>query len=101
MFSQLKGGNGGDVDFKDRIEKFKAVMNHATTAVEVKADRENLRTEWVFRKNRFKGAVGISVFTGYNKGKYIPYDQEFMNKVRLKNEEKKHSKLMGGVFTKE
>ena len=101
MFSQLKANGAGDADFKDRIEKFRAVMNHATTAVEIKTDRENLRTEWIFRKNRFKGAVGVSVFTGYNKGKYVDYDQDFMTKVRLKNEQKKQAKLMGGVFNKE
>lgn len=99
-FSQLKAKNGDHQDFKDRIEKFKAVMNHATTAIEVNADRDNLRTEWIFRKNRFKGAVGISVFTGYDKGRYIPYDQEFMTKTRLKNEAKKHQERMGNVFKK-
>ena len=76
-------------------------MNHATTAIEVKADRENLRTEWVFRKNRFKGAVGMSVITGYNKGRYVEYDQEFKTKTRLKKEQKNHSTLMGKVFDKE
>ncbi len=100
LFSQLKAATGEHDSFKDRIEKFKAVMNHATTAIEVKADRENLRTEWIFRKNRFKGAVGISVFTGYERGRYIDYDQEFMTKTRLKNDEKKHAQVMGGIFEK-
>ena len=100
LFSQLKATNGDNDSFKDRIEKFKAVMNHATTAIEVKADRENLRTEWIFRKNRFKGAVGISVFTGYDKGRYIDYDQEFMTKTRVRNEAKKHADLLGKVFEK-
>ena len=99
LFSQLKSTNADNTDFKDRIEKFKAVMNHATTAIEVKADRDNLRTEWTFRKNRFKGAVGISVFTGYDKGRYVEYSKEFMNKVRLKNEKKQHAKLMGNAFS--
>lgn len=101
LFSQLKASNDEHSEMKSRIEKFKAIMNHVTTAIEVKVDRENLRTEWVFRKNRFKGAVGISVFTGYNKGRYVEYDQEFMNRVRLKNEEKKHRSLMGDVFKQE
>lgn len=98
LFSQLKATNSEHDSFKDRIEKFKAIMNHATTAIEVKADRENLRTEWIFRKNRFKGAVGVSVFTGYDKGRYIDYDQEFMSRIRLKNEAKKHQDLMGNIF---
>jgi len=100
LFSQLKATNSDNDSFKDRIEKFKAVMNHATTAIEVKADRENLRTEWIFRKNRFKGAVGISVFTGYEKGRYIDYDQEFMTKTRLKKDAKKHAETLGKVFEK-
>jgi hypothetical protein len=98
LFSQLKASNGDNDSFKDRIEKFKAVMNHATTAIEVKADRENLRTEWIFRKNRFKGAVGISVITGYDKGRYINYSQDFMTRTRVRKEAKKHAELMGNIF---
>ena len=101
LFSQLKSAGPDKADFKDRIEKFRAIMNHTTTTIEVKADRENLRTEWIFRKNRFKGAVGISVFTGYSKGKYVEYNQEFMTKTRLANEKKQHAEIMKQVWNKE
>lgn len=99
LLSQLKEkSSDGDDNFKDRIEKFKAVMNHATTAIEVVADRENLRSEWIFRKSRFKDCVNSRAFTGYNKGKYVEYTSEFARKVELKNTEKKHRDLMGKVF---
>lgn len=97
VFGQLKG-NSGDTDHKDRIEGYKAIINHATTAIELKVDRENLRTEWIFRKNRFKGAIGNSVFTGYERGRFVEYDQEFKNKTLAKVEAKKHLNLTKNIF---
>ena len=97
VFGQLKAENG-DASFKDRQEGYKAIINHATTAIELKVDRENLRTEWVFKKNRFKGAHGDSVFTGYHMGRFVEYDQEFKNKTLVKVEEKKHRKVLSSVF---
>jgi hypothetical protein len=99
LFSQLKE-NSGDERFKDRIEGLKAMVNCATTAIEVKVDRENLRTEWVFRKNRFKGAIGISVFTGYDKGRYVAYDQNFKSKIQEYRAKKSQNELMGKVWNK-
>lgn len=103
LLSQLKPAksDGEENDFKDRIEKFKAVMNHATTAIEVTAERENLRTKWTFRKSRFKDCVGTSIYTGYDKGRYVEWNDKFANKVRLKQDEKKHSVGMKSVFKKE
>lgn len=98
MFSQLKADSSDGKAWKDRIEGYKAITNHATTGIELKIDRENLRTEWKFTKNRFKGAVGNSVFTGYDKGRFIPYDNEFKQRTLVKNEKKKHAGLMGGLF---
>lgn len=98
VFGQLKAENG-DASFKDRQEGYKAIINHATTAIELKVDRENLRTEWVFKKNRFKG-VGDSVFTGYQRGLFVPYDESFKQKTLVKVEQKKHSKVMGNLFKK-
>jgi|GEM_PF-3061914 len=100
LFSQLKAATEANGSYKERIEGYKAISNHATTAMEVKMDRENLRTEWIFRKNRFKDAVGISVITGYDRGRYVEYNQEFMNVVRLKNDAKKHKELLSKTFNK-
>lgn len=99
VFSQLKS-NSGDASYKDRLEGYKAIINHATTAIEIKIDRENLRTEWLFVKNRFK-SVGSSVFTGFDKGRYVEYDQEFKNRTLAKVEQKKHQKVLGNLFKKE
>ena len=97
VFSQLKSGKEGDT-YKDRVEGYKAIVNHATTAIEIKIDRENLRTEWVFKKNRFKSAVGDSVFTGFKLGRYVTYDQEFKTRTRLKVDADKHKKVLGNTF---
>jgi len=100
LFSQLKSATSAGEAFKDRQEKFKAIMNHCTTAIEILADRENLRTEWIFRKNRFKGAVGVSVFTGYERGRYVPYSSEFRSKNLIKKDRKEHLSKMASAFDK-
>lgn len=100
LFSQLKSVTNNAESFKDRQEKFRAILNHCTTAIEIKVDRENLRTEWIFRKNRFKGAVGVSVFTGYDKGRYVEYTNEFKNKHHVKKEKNKHVDLLSTVLNK-
>lgn len=66
-----------DADFKESIEGRKTILNVATCAIEVKADRENLRTSWTVHKSRFNDAVGKTFYTGYKKGMYVPYDKEF------------------------
>jgi len=71
VFGQQKTDSTGEKAYKEKIEGWKGISNVATTVVEIKVDRDNLRTEWIIRKNRFKGAVGTSVFTGYEKGKYM------------------------------
>ena len=96
VFGQLKAASD-DASFKDRQEGYKAIINHATTAIELKVDRENLRTEWVFKKNRFKG-VGDSVFTGYHRGQFVPYDDSFKQKTLVKVEAKKHKRVLGDLF---
>lgn len=97
-FSQLKSDSKGEKDFKERLEGFKGFMNHATTAIELKVNREYLYTEWIFRKNRFKSGMNTSVFTGFDRGKYVEYTNEFKQKTLVKAEQKKHADLMGNIF---
>lgn len=101
VLGQQKTDSTGEKAYKEKIEGWKGISNVATTVIEIKVDRENLRTEWVIRKNRFKGAVGESVFTGYDKGKYIEYTPDFANKTEITKEKKKHSSLLGSVFKKD
>ena len=100
-FSQLKSDSKGDKDYKERLEGFKGFLNHVTTAIELKVNREYLYTEWIFKKNRFKSGMNVSVYTGFEKGKYVPYSDEFKQKTLVKAEQKKHAELMGNVFKSE
>lgn len=76
------------VPFKVRIEGRKSILNVCTACVEMIADRENLRTEWFIHKSRFNESVGTSILTGYDKGRFVPYNPEFQNKVTLMKERK-------------
>jgi len=67
--------------FKQRIEGSKSVFNVATFAAEVRADKKGLRTEWTFHKTRFGECQGQSMYTGWDRGRYVPYDDEFKKKV--------------------
>lgn len=67
--------------FKTRIEGRKVILNVATFAMEIVADRENLRTQWIVHKSRFTKSLGKGIWTGYDKGKYVEYSTEFMREV--------------------
>jgi replicative DNA helicase len=94
LLSQLKSSQDEDADFKDRIEKSKAIMNIATTAIELRIDRENLRSEFIIKKSRFKNSVGKKIPVGFKKGEFVEYTSEFANTVRINNDRRNHSKLI-------
>lgn len=69
------------VPFKYRIEGRKSILNVCTACIEMVADRENLRTEWLIHKSRFNESVGSSFKTGYDKGRFVEYTPEFQTNV--------------------
>lgn len=90
LLSQLKAITKEDdsTPFKERIEGRKSVFNFCTCAIEAKADKENSRTEWIFRKSRFSKAMGKTVITGFDKGRYVPYNREFARKSEAEKMER-------------
>lgn len=83
-----------EVPFQYRIKGRKVIVDVSTLIVELIADRENLRTEWVVHKSRFtEGVIGKSFYTGYEKGQYVPYDDEFKAKVAA-IQQKRQAELM-------
>jgi len=88
VMSQLTPDAEGKMPFKLRIEGRKSILNPATCAVEIRADRKNARTEWIIHKSRYTEAMGSSFFTGYDKGEYVKYDAKFIadadNRATLK-----------------
>lgn len=83
--------------FEYRIKGRKVITDPATCIIEMVADRENLRTEWIIHKSRFTEAVGASFYTGYRRGKYVEYDNIFMQEAATIQEERARNRLTRGV----
>ncbi|MCX9024589.1 MAG: hypothetical protein OIN85_00670 [Candidatus Methanoperedens sp.] len=77
------------IPFKVRIEGRKVILNSCTCCMELVADRENHRTEWIVHKSRFTEHVGKSFYTGYKKGRFVPYSKEFRQHVDQIKEQRK------------
>ncbi len=58
--------------FEERLKGFRGMLEVVTCAIEVRADRKNLRTEWIIHKNRwFSELNGQGLMTGWYKGRYV------------------------------
>jgi len=81
ILSQLKPG---DEDFKTRIEGRKMLLNKATVALEVVADKDKMATQFKVHKGRYSNALGGKGITlGYEKGKYVEYTSAFQDQVDM------------------
>lgn len=89
VMSQLKPtSTENPLSFKERIEGRKIIFNYATIAMEIDADRKALATKWTIWKNRFNAGIGDAVRTGFDKGMYVQYTHEFVEKVdKMRNEQ--------------
>lgn len=83
--------------FEHRIKGRKVISDKATSTIEIIADRENMRTEWHVHKGRFSGAVGRSFFTGFDHGKYVPWDESFIRKVALIKEKRMEREILKNI----
>lgn len=70
------------IPFKSRIEGRKVILNVATCCMEIVANKKELTTEFVVHKSRFNEAMGQSLMTGFDRGRYVNYDSEFKAKVK-------------------
>lgn len=87
-----------DGTYKDLVEGRKSISNKATSIIEIKADKENFRTEWIIKKSRWSSANGKTIYTGYDMGKYVKYTEDFQRKVRQKKLEIEENKLTQRVI---
>lgn len=100
LFGQVNPPDKEDkTPFQFRIKGRKTIMDVSTCVVEMIADRENYRTQWSIHKSRFNGSVGKGFWTGFSRGKFVPYDHTFIAEVARLKEQRMFNKA--GVATKE
>ena len=99
LLGQLKPSNAEEpAPFKERIERCKAIYNKATCCLEVRADIENSRTEFICHKSRFTQGIGKKIFAGFDKGKYVLHDAAFANNLLLNQQAAANKKLMADTM---
>ncbi len=67
--------------FNVRLKGSKLICDKATFICELIPERKLLRSKWKVHKSRFTESVGQSVYTGYDRGKFVRYDEPFMKSV--------------------
>ena len=84
--------------FNVRMKGSKLICDKATFICELIPERELLRSKWLVWKSRFTESVGQAVYTGYDRGKFVPYSDEFkksMSKIVEKNLERIKAQELG------
>lgn len=92
VVGQCKPPDAQETPFEIRVKGSKSISVRATITMEMIADRKMRRTLWVVHKSRFTDAVGQSFYTGYDRGKFVPYTPEFQAKALAANERQDEQK---------
>jgi hypothetical protein len=84
VFAQLKANTseGSELSAKERLEWCKGLINKATCFLEMKAIKKESATQWIIHKSRWNDYPDSSFITGWEKGKYVEYSDEFKKKVK-------------------
>lgn len=93
MAQVVPNKEGEDTPFEYRIKGRKVITDPATMIIELRAEREHRRTEWKVWKSRFTASVGQAFHTGFDKGHYVVYDNDFMRKVLIDKENAQKAKV--------
>ena len=97
VLSQLKANDAEEtLDFQDRLRGSKDIITPCTVALELVPDVKLLRSRFYVRKNRYKGStLGGHVDMGYDRGRFVPYSEEFQKHVATSNESKEYQETVG------
>lgn len=67
--------------FNVRLKGSKHICDKCTLIIEITPDRPRLRSKWKVHKGRFTESVGQTVYTGFDRGRFVPYDDDFKKRV--------------------
>jgi hypothetical protein len=84
--------------FNVRFKGSKLICDKATFTCEIIPERQLLRSKWKVHKSRFTESVGESIYTGYDRGKFVVYDEKFKLSIAAlvnKNLEREKEKELG------
>lgn len=93
VMAQLKT-TSEDLPFKEALEGRRGIVNTATCVLRVNKDPENSRTSFQIIKSRFAASQGETIHVGFDKGKYVLYDQEFKIKAQERANKLTQAKLL-------
>lgn len=101
LMMQVNPPDKNETPFSQRIKGRKIITDPATLIMEMVADRENHKTIWTVHKSRFTQSIGSSFETGFDRGRYVEYTDEFKMKVLKIKEERHWNKMAGNKMTQE
>jgi energy-coupling factor transporter ATP-binding protein EcfA2 len=92
--AQMKPPGGDDsAHFEHRMDGRKSICQSATFIMEIVRHAESLSTEWIVWKARNNDANGKVIWTGFDRGRFVPYTQEFKERAAAHLQEKEMQKI--------
>ena len=83
--------------WQERIKGRKIIADSCTFIVEMAANFEDQATEWTVWKSRFTQAVGKCFTTGWDKGRYVEHDLDFIQRVEAQKAARASKEFDKGV----
>lgn len=86
VFSQMDGqdiqdGKENKEPFEFRIQGRKVIANYASVVIEIIADKKRSSTHFKIHKGRNMEHVEGDIIAGWDSGKYVEYDEQFIRRV--------------------
>ncbi len=97
VLSQKKASKDKELPFQEALEGRKSILTVATCALNILKDIPNSCTLFEIKKSRFNDCVGDTIRVGFDKGKYVLYDQQFKMKAQMQRADKEQRQLMSKV----
>lgn len=76
-----------------RLKGSKLIVTKATFIMEIIPNHELFLSEWVVHKSRFTDSTNKTIVTGFDKGKFVPYSDNFKMNVAQMISQKLEKKL--------